>query len=182
MTKENLITVAVGTTLEEAEAILHQHRVEKLLVVDDHYNLKGLITVKDIQKKLKYPNAAKDAQGRLRVGAALGSSGDFLERAQELVKKKVDVLAIDSAHGHQRARDGRDRRREARASRRATDRGQRRDLRRRARSDRAGRGRNQGRHRAGLDLHHARGQRRGRSADHRDRRMREGHAGHGRAR
>src|SRR6195256_2967361 len=101
MTKENLITVPVGTTLEEAEAILHTHRVEKLLVVDDAYNLKGLITVKDIQKKLKYPNAAKDPQGRLRVGAALGSSGDFLERAQELVKKKVDVLAVDSAHGHQ---------------------------------------------------------------------------------
>src|SRR5438034_7345387 len=100
MTKENLITVGVGTTLEEAEAILHQHRVEKLLVVDDHYYLKGLITVKDIQKKLKYPNAAKDAQGRLRVGAALGSSGDFLERAQELVKRKVDVLAVDTAHGH----------------------------------------------------------------------------------
>jgi IMP dehydrogenase len=100
MTKENLITVGVGTTLEEAEAILHQHRVEKLLVVDDHYNLKGLITVKDIQKKLKYPNAAKDAQGRLRVAAALGSSGDFLERAQELVARKVDLLAVDSAHGH----------------------------------------------------------------------------------
>src|SRR5271154_399461 len=101
MTKENLITVAVGTTLEEAEAILHRHRVEKLLVVDDHYNLKGLITVKDIQKKLKYPNAAKDEQGRLRVGAALGSHGDFLERAQEMAKNKVDVLAIDSAQGHQ---------------------------------------------------------------------------------
>jgi IMP dehydrogenase len=100
MTKENLITVDVGTTLEEAEAILHQHRIEKLLVVDEHYNLKGLITVKDIQKKLKYPNAAKDAQGRLRVGAAIGSGGDFLERAQELVRMKVDVLAIDSAHGH----------------------------------------------------------------------------------
>jgi IMP dehydrogenase len=100
MTKENLITVGVGTTLEEAEAILHTHRVEKLLVVDDHYNLKGLITVKDIQKKLKYPNAAKDAQGRLRVAAAIGSSGDFMERAQELVGKKVDMLAIDSAHGH----------------------------------------------------------------------------------
>jgi len=100
MTKENLITVGVGTTLEEAEAILHTHRVEKLLVVDDHYNLKGLITVKDIQKKLKYPNAAKDAQGRLRVAAAVGSSGDFMERAQELVGKKVDMLAIDSAHGH----------------------------------------------------------------------------------
>jgi IMP dehydrogenase len=101
MTKDNLITVSVGTTLEEAEAILHQHRVEKLLVVDDHYMLKGLITVKDIQKKLKYPSAAKDNQGRLRVGAALGSSGDYLERAQELVKRKVDLLAIDSAHGHQ---------------------------------------------------------------------------------
>ncbi|SRR5579875_173557 len=102
MTKENLITVAVGTTLEEAEAILHRHRVEKLLVVDEQYNLKGLITVKDIQKKLKYPNAAKDEQGRLRVGAAIGSGGDFLERAKELVRKKADVLAIDSAHGHSR--------------------------------------------------------------------------------
>jgi IMP dehydrogenase len=100
MTKENLITVAVGTTLEEAEKILHKHRVEKLLVVDDQYNLKGLITVKDIQKKLKYPNAAKDSQGRLRVGAAIGATGDFLERAQELAKCKVDLLAIDSAHGH----------------------------------------------------------------------------------
>ena len=100
MTKENLITVAVGTTLEEAQEILHKHRVEKLLVVDDHYILKGLITVKDIQKKLKYPNAAKDAHGRLRVAAALGSGGDFLERAQELVARKVDVLCIDSAHGH----------------------------------------------------------------------------------
>ncbi len=100
MTKDHLVTVAVGTTLEEAEKILHQHRIEKLLVVDDDYNLKGLITVKDIQKKLKYPNAAKDEQGRLRVGAALGATGDFLERAQELVKKKVDVIAVDSAHGH----------------------------------------------------------------------------------
>ena len=100
MTKENLITVPVGTTLEQAEQILHKHRVEKLLVVDDKYNLKGLITVKDIQKKLKYPNAAKDGQGRLRVGAAIGATGDFLERAQELVKAKVDLLCLDSAHGH----------------------------------------------------------------------------------
>lgn len=100
MTKNNLITVPVGTTLEDAEKILHQHRVEKLLVVDDHYNLKGLITVKDIQKKLKYPNAAKDSHGRLRVGAAIGATGDFLERAQELAKAKVDMLALDSAHGH----------------------------------------------------------------------------------
>ena len=100
MTKENLITVPVGTTLEEAEKILHEHRVEKLLVVDDRYNLKGLITVKDIQKKLKYPNSAKDSHGRLRVGAAIGATGDFLERAQELAKAKVDFLAVDSAHGH----------------------------------------------------------------------------------
>src|SRR5213082_3615954 len=100
MTKENLITVPVGTTLEQAEDILHEHRVEKLLVVDENYNLKGLITVKDIQKKLKYPNAAKDSHGRLRVGAAIGATGDFLERAQELAEAKVDVLAIDSAHGH----------------------------------------------------------------------------------
>jgi IMP dehydrogenase len=100
MTKENLITVPVGTTLEDAEQILHKHRVEKLLVVDDKYNLKGLITVKDIQKKLKYPNAAKDSHGRLRAAAAIGATGDFLERAQELARYKIDLLAIDSAHGH----------------------------------------------------------------------------------
>ncbi len=100
MTKEPLFTVPVGTTLEEAQSILHQHRVEKLLVVDNQYYLKGLITVKDIQKKLKYPNAAKDEQGRLRVGAALGASGDYLERAKALVDRKVDVLVVDTAHGH----------------------------------------------------------------------------------
>src|SRR3954466_13203133 len=100
MTKENLITVPVGTTLEDAEKVLHQHRVEKLLVVDDKYALKGLITVKDIQKKLKYRSAAKDAQGRLRCAGAIGATGDFLERAQELVKTKIDALVIDSAHAH----------------------------------------------------------------------------------
>jgi IMP dehydrogenase len=101
MTKTNLITVPVGTTLEEAELILHEHRVEKLLVVNDQYELKGLITVKDIQKKLKYPMASKDDQGRLRVGGAIGATGDFLERAAELVRARADVLVIDSAHGHQ---------------------------------------------------------------------------------
>ena len=85
MTKKNLITVPVGTTLEQAEEILHQHRVEKLLVVNDNYELKGLITVKDIQKKLKYPNASKDEKGRLRVAGAIGATGDFLERAAELI-------------------------------------------------------------------------------------------------
>jgi IMP dehydrogenase len=101
MTKEHLITVPVGTTLEEAELILHKHRVEKLLVVNEDYELKGLITVKDIQKKLKYPNASKDEKGRLRVGGAIGTTGDYMERAAELVGARVDVLVIDSAHGHQ---------------------------------------------------------------------------------
>jgi IMP dehydrogenase len=100
MTKENLVTVPVGTTLEEAERILQKHRIEKLLVVDQDFNLKGLITVKDIQKKLEYPRAAKDEHGRLRVGAAVGATGDFMERAVEMSKAKADVLAIDTAHGH----------------------------------------------------------------------------------
>jgi IMP dehydrogenase len=100
MTKDNLVTVPVGTTLEEAERILQKHRIEKLLVVDQDFNLKGLITVKDIQKKLEYPRAAKDEQGRLRVGAAVGATGDFLERSVEMSKCKADVLAVDTAHGH----------------------------------------------------------------------------------
>ncbi len=100
MTKENLITVPVGTTLDDAHKILHQHRVEKLLVVDEQNYLKGLITVKDIQKKIKYPSAAKDAHGRLRVGAAVGATGDYLERAQALVAAKADVIVVDTAHGH----------------------------------------------------------------------------------
>src|ERR1700726_3964833 len=100
MTKENLVTVSVGTTLEEAERILQTHRIEKLLVVDAEFRLKGLITVKDIQKKLEFPNAAKDSQGRLILGAAIGATGDFLERAVQLARAKVDVLAIDTAHGH----------------------------------------------------------------------------------
>jgi IMP dehydrogenase len=100
MTKDNLITVPVGTTLREAEGILQRHRVEKLLVVDENYHLKGLITVKDIQKAIKYPNAAKDDLGRLRCAAAVGATGDFFERATELINARVDVLAIDTAHGH----------------------------------------------------------------------------------
>src|SRR3974390_457079 len=100
MTKDNLVTVPVGTTLEDAEKILQKHRIEKLLVVDQDFNLKGLITVKDIQKKLEYPRASKDDHGRLYVGAAVGATGDFLERAVEMAKAKADVLAIDTAHGH----------------------------------------------------------------------------------
>jgi len=100
MTKENLVTVPVGTTLEQAENVLQKHRIEKLLVVDKDYNLKGLITVKDIQKKRDYPNAAKDEHGRLRVGAAIGATGDYLERALEMARVHADVVAIDTAHGH----------------------------------------------------------------------------------
>src|ERR1700740_327260 len=100
MTKDNLVTVPVATTLDEAERLLQKHRIEKLLVVDQDFNLKGLITVKDIQKKLEYPRATKNEQGRLRIGAAIGATGDFLERAVEMSKAKVDVVAIDTAHGH----------------------------------------------------------------------------------
>src|SRR6187399_3658850 len=100
MTREHLITVPVGTTLDEAREILHEHKVEKLLVVDREFRLKGLITVKDIQKAVKYPNASKDALGRLRCGAAVGSAKDTMDRATALVAAGVDVLVIDTAHGH----------------------------------------------------------------------------------
>src|SRR5438552_6973704 len=100
MTKQPLVTVSVGTTLDQAKAVLQEHRIEKLLVVDGDKHLKGLITVKAIQKAIKYPTAAKDDLGRLRVAAALGATGDFRERADELVKARVDCLVIDTAHGH----------------------------------------------------------------------------------
>ena len=100
MTRENLVTVPVGTTLEEAREILHQHKVEKLLVVDQDYMLKGLITVKDIQKAVKYPNACKDSLGRLRVGAAIGVARDTMDRAEALIAAHVDALVVDTAHGH----------------------------------------------------------------------------------
>src|SRR3712207_5729542 len=96
MTKDHLFTVPVGTTLDEAREILHQKKVEKLLVVDHDYRLKGLITVKDIQKAIKYPTACKDSLGRLRVGAAVGIARDTLERAEALVAAHVDVLVVDT--------------------------------------------------------------------------------------
>jgi IMP dehydrogenase len=100
MTSENLVTVPEGTTLEDAKALLHKHKIEKLLVVDKSGALTGLITVKDIQKMLEYPNACKDSLGRLRVGAAVGSSGDYLDRARALVEAKADLLVLDSSHAH----------------------------------------------------------------------------------
>jgi IMP dehydrogenase len=100
MTRENLITVPVGTTLQEAREILHVKKVEKLLVVDHDFRLKGLITVKDIQKAIRYPNACKDSLGRLRCGAAVGIARDTLQRAEALIAAHVDVLVVDTAHGH----------------------------------------------------------------------------------
>jgi IMP dehydrogenase len=100
MTKENLVTCPPGTTLEQAKEILHRHRIEKLLVVDRSGNLVGLITVKDIQKQIKYPHACKDSLGRLRVAAAVGASGDLVDRARDLIAAKVDLLVLDSSHGH----------------------------------------------------------------------------------
>jgi len=100
MTKEHLITTPVGTSLEAAKELLHQHRIEKLLVVDRQGNLKGLITVKDIQKQIKYPNACKDRLGRLRVAAAVGVAADLLDRAAALIRAQADLLVLDSSHGH----------------------------------------------------------------------------------
>src|SRR5882724_12076952 len=100
MTKENLVTVKLGVGLDEAKELLHQHRIEKLLVVDDRFELKGLITVKDIEKKIQYPNASKDERGRLRVGAAVGVGSDWEERVEALVRAGVDLIAVDTAHGH----------------------------------------------------------------------------------
>ncbi|UCF89108.1 MAG: IMP dehydrogenase [bacterium] len=100
MTSKNLVTVRPGISLEDAKAKLHEHRIEKLLVVDENYNLTGLITIKDIEKSRKYPNACKDNMGRLRVGAAVGVGQDLQTRAPGLIEAGVDVLAIDTAHGH----------------------------------------------------------------------------------
>ncbi len=100
MTKDKLITAPVGTTLEEAKEILHRHRIEKLPVVDQEFNLKGLITIKDIEKRIKFPNACKDVLGRLRVGAAVGVGPEAMERVPMLIKAGADVLVVDTAHGH----------------------------------------------------------------------------------
>jgi IMP dehydrogenase len=100
MTRERLITAPVGTTLEEAQEILHKHRIEKLPVVDEHFNLRGLITIKDIEKRIKYPNACKDDLGRLRVGAAVGVGEEAMERVDLLLKAGADAVVVDTAHGH----------------------------------------------------------------------------------
>ena len=181
MTKENLITVPVGTTLEQAEEILHRHRVEKLLVVDDHYNLKGLITVKDIQKKLKYPNAAKDEPGTAARGRGHRRHGRFPGARAGTGGAQGGRAGHRYRARPQRARDGGREDDQEQVAGGAADRRQRGHLRRRARADFARRGRHQGGHRPGLDLHHARGLRRRRAADHGHRRMRARRAGSRRA-
>ncbi len=172
MTRDPLFTVPVGTTLEQAREFLHRHKVEKLLVVDDQFMLKGLITVKDIQKMIKYPNACKDALGRLRVGAAIGVGRDALERAEALVAAHIDLLVIDTAHGHsQGVLDMVKRLRRQYpevelvagnvATAEATE-----------ALDRAGYRRGQGRHRRRIDLHHPHRRRHRRADDYRGRRVR----------
>ncbi len=172
MTRDPLFTVPVGTTLEQAREFLHRHKVEKLLVVDDRFMLKGLITVKDIQKMIKYPSACKDSLGRLRAGAAIGVGKDAMQRAAALVAANVDVLVIDTAHGHSqgvldmvephpaRIRGCRHRRR------------QRRDRRSHRGADRPRRRCRQGRDRRRFDLHDAGRRRHRRADDHGHRRLR----------
>ena len=156
MTHQNLVTVSPGVTTEEARRLLHQRRIEKLLVVDDAYRCIGLITVKDIEKAVTYPNATKDGTGRLRVAAATTVGDKGFERTEALVDAECDLIVIDTAHGHNRD--------VARAVERvkklsqlgAGHRRQRRHRRGDARADRCRRGRGEGRHRAGIDLHDAR--------------------------
>ena len=187
MTRENLITVPVGTTLDAAREILHQHKVEKLLVVDRDFRLKGLITVKDIQKAVKYPNASKDSLGRLRCGAAIGVARDTMERADALVAANVDVLVVDTAHGHSQGVLDMVRQIRRRFSRRRSRRRQRGHRRSDRGADRARRRRGEGRHRRRIDLHDARRRRHRRADDHLDHGMRARgraarHAGHRRRR
>ena len=168
MTKDKLVTVREGVKPDEAKRLLHQHRIEKILVVDDAYRCVGLITVKDIEKAQKYPNACKDERGRLRVAAATGVGEDGYARAMALIEAECDVIMVDTAHGHSKgvldtiaphqegielyAGGGR----------------QCRHRRRRQGADRCRRRRGQGRHRSRLDLHHPHRGGRGRAATDRD--------------
>ena len=167
MTKDRLVTVSEGVDQEEAKRLLHQHRIEKLLVVDEQYRCVGLITVKDIEKAVANPNACKDEQGRLRVAAATTVGDAGFERTEGLLEAGVDLVVVDTAHGHsRRVLDAVDAD-QARLQRGAGGGRQHRDRRRRQGADRRRRRRHQGRHRPGLDLHHAHDRRRRRAAAHR---------------
>ena len=175
MTKDRLVTVRENVARDEAMRLLHQHRIEKLLVVDDAYRCIGLITVKDIEKAQHFPHACKDEHGRLRVAAATGTGEDGVERAEALFDAGVDVLVVDTAHGHS-ARVLEAVKRIRRLSQLHADHRRQHRHRPRAREalDRGRRRRGQGRHRPGLDLHDAHRRRRRRAAAHRDPRCRRG--------
>jgi len=167
--QERLITVRENAPKEEVLALLHKHRIEKVLVVDEDFNLKGMITVKDFQKATEFPNAVKDERGALRVGAAVGTGVDTMERVEALRAARVDVIVVDTAHGHsanvlQTIRNPQD---QGDVAGSAGHRRQRGDRRGRASARRGRCRRCQGRHRSRLDLHDARYRRRGRAADHR---------------
>ena len=166
--RDRLVTVHEGASLEEAKALMHQHRLERVLVVNDEFELRGLITVKDILKSTEHPNACKDELGRLRVGAAVGVGEGTEERVEALVAAGVDVIVVDTAHGHSQGVLDRVRWVKKHFPQVAGDRRQHRHRRRRQGAGRSRRRRRQGRHRPGLDLHDAHRRRRRRAADHRD--------------
>ena len=172
MTKDKLVTVKRSVDREEAKRLLHQHRIEKLLVVDDDYQCIGLITVKDIEKAQKHPNACKDSEGRLRVAAATTVGEDGHERTERLIAAGCDLIVVDTAHGHsKRVLDAVNRIKKL-SNARAGDRRQRRHGRGHPGADRCRRRRGQGRHRPGLDLHHPHRRRRRRAAADRHHRLR----------
>ena len=168
MTKDRLVTVSEGVSQDEAKRLLHQHRIEKLLVVDDKYRCVGLITVKDIEKAVANPNACKDEQGRLRVAAATTVGDKGFARTEALIAAGVDLVVVDTAHGHSQARARRGQPHQADVEQGAGGGRQCRHRRRRQGADRLRRRRHQGRHRPRLDLHHAHRRRRRRAAADRD--------------
>ena len=167
MTKDKLVTVREGVSQDEAKRLLHQHRIEKLLVVDSQYRCVGLITVKDMEKAVTNPNACKDEQGRLRVAAATTVGDKGFARTEALIAAGVDLVVVDTAHGHSRLRARRGQPHQEVVERGAGGGRQCRHRRRRQGADRLRRRRHQGRHRPRLDLHHAHRRRRRRAAAHR---------------
>lgn len=156
MTKNNLVTAPEGTSLAEAQKILGKHRIEKLPIVDKDGYLKGLITIKDIEKSIQYPNSARDKNGRLLVGAAVGTASNTMERIEALIAAKVDVIAIDTAHGHSKYVIDYVKKIKAKFPQITLDRGQRRDRRGDARAHRSGCRCREGGYRPRFHLHHAR--------------------------
>ena len=153
MTKDNLVTAPVGTTLAEAQEILREHKIEKLPIVDDKFILRGLITIKDIEKATKYPHSCKDKNGRLLCGAAIGVTADVLDRARALLSVGADFLVLDSAHGHSQEHHRVRRQSEIRVPAGAGHRGQHRDRRGCQGPHQRRRRRRQSRYRTGLYLH-----------------------------